>query len=62
VSKQFDLTQEERIAFDMYFASISSMQFHPGAGTKDHMVLSAEECRDHALKMLEIRQKIFRST
>lgn len=43
------LREDEKIAFDMYFASIASMQAHPGAGAKDHRKLSLEECRDAAL-------------
>ena len=50
-----ELTQEQRIAFDMYFASLCSMQVHPGAGTKDHRKLTLEECRDMALDMISIR-------
>lgn len=50
------MTQDERIAFDMYFASICSMQVHPGAGTKEHQKLTLEECRDMALAMLKIRR------
>jgi hypothetical protein len=51
-------TLEERVAFDMYFASISSMQLHPGAGTKDHHQLTLEECRDMALRMFELRKSV----
>lgn len=49
---------QEIAAFDMYFASIRSMQFHPGAGTREHRVLSADECARAALEMVEIRRKI----
>lgn len=52
------LNQEEHIAFDMYFASITSMQFHPGAGTKEHKQLSLEECRDRALQMVLVRRAV----
>lgn len=51
------INPEEKIAFDMYFASIASMQHHPGAGTKEHVQLSMEECCDKAIQMLEIRRK-----
>lgn len=51
-------TPQEWIAFDMYFASIRSMQFHPGAGTKEHFVLSAEECAKEALEMIRVRKEI----
>ena len=54
------IEREEHIAFDMYFASICSMQVHPGAGTKDHRQLTLMECRDMALEMLAIRQDLFR--
>jgi hypothetical protein len=52
------MSPNEQIAFDMYFASLVSMQVHPGAGTKEHRKLTLEECRDMALKMLEIRRGV----
>lgn len=52
------LKPEEMISFDMYFASLASMQVHPGAGTKEHKVMSLEDCRDMALRMLEIRRNL----
>lgn len=51
------IREDEVMAYDMYFASIAAMQFHPGAGTKDHRKLMLEECHDMALEMLEIRRK-----
>lgn len=42
----------------MYFASIVSMQMHPGAGTKEHAKLTLEECRDVALQMVTIRRAV----
>lgn len=48
----------ELVAFDMYFASIRSMQFHPGAGTREHVRLTARECADAALEMLAVRREI----
>lgn len=51
------MDMEEKVAFDMYFASITSMQYHPGAGTKDHRQLSIAECSDIALLMLQQRRK-----
>lgn len=48
----------ELAAFDIYFASIRSMQFHPGAGTREHVRLSAKECADAALEMLAIRREV----
>lgn len=50
------LHPSEQITFDLYFASVVSMQFHPGAGTKEHKRLTLEECRDLALQMLAIRR------
>jgi hypothetical protein len=50
---------DERIAFDMFLASIVSMQFHPGAGTKEHHRLSIEECKDMALEMIAARRAVF---
>lgn len=52
------LTPDEYIAFDCYFASLTSMQVHPGAGTKEHRKLSLEECRDMAMQMIEIRRSL----
>ena len=52
------LRDEERIPFDMYFASLASMQVHPGAGTKEHRKLTLEECRDMALQMIAIRRNV----
>jgi hypothetical protein len=52
------LQPDERIPFDMYFASIASMQVHPGAGTKEHRKLTLEECRDMALQMIAIRRAV----
>lgn len=51
----------ELAAFDIYFASIRSMQFHPGAGTREHTVLNAEACRDAALEMLAVRRTMMNS-
>jgi hypothetical protein len=47
----------ELMTFDMYFASIVSMQVHPGAGTKEHKALSIEESKNMAIEMLKIRRK-----
>lgn len=49
---------QEIAAFDMYFASIRSMQFHPGAGTREHRVLSVAECASAALEMIHERRKV----
>lgn len=50
----------EIAAFDIYFASIRSMQFHPGAGTREHVRLTARECAADALEMLAIRREILK--
>jgi hypothetical protein len=52
------LHEDERIPFDMYFASLVSMQVHPGAGTKEHRKLTIEECRDMALRMIDVRREV----
>lgn len=52
------IRDNEHIAFDMYFASLCSMQVHPGAGTKDHAKLTLEECRDMAMQMIELRRSV----
>ena len=56
--KKMTLPANEMIPFDMYFASLASMQVHPGAGSKEHKPLSLEECRDKALAMLAIRREL----
>ena len=50
---------DETTAFDVYFASVCSMQYHPGAGTKEHKRLSVSECKDCVIEMLKERRKIF---
>lgn len=50
----------ETAAFDIYFASIRSMQFHPGAGTREHVPLNARECANAALEMLAIRREVLK--
>ncbi len=52
------ISPEEYITFDMYFASLCSMQVHPGAGTKEHAKLSLQECADMALEMIAIRREV----
>ena len=39
------LRPDEMVPFDMYFASLVSMQVHPGAGTKEHKRLTLEDVR-----------------
>lgn len=50
------LRSDELITFDMYFASVRSMQFHPGAGTKEHTIVTREECAQEALEMIKLRR------
>jgi hypothetical protein len=45
-------------AFDVYFASIVSMQYHPGAGKHEHNPMSLVQCRDMAIEMLKLRRHI----
>jgi len=52
------LADNELIPFDMYFASLASMQVHPGAGTKEHKKMTLEECRDMAIEMILTRRKL----
>lgn len=52
------LNADEHLAFDCYFASLASMQVHPGAGTKEHRKLTLEECKDMAMQMIEIRRSV----
>ncbi len=52
------IEENEMIPFDMYFASLACMQVHPGAGTKEHKILTLEECRDMALAMIDIRRNL----
>jgi len=55
VTKVFE---DEVIAFDLYFGSIAAFQYHPGSGTRDHVPLSLEDCRDSALRMIELRREV----
>jgi hypothetical protein len=50
--------ENELWAFDAYFASVCSMQYHPGAGTKEHRRLTIDECKDVAMQMLEARRGV----
>lgn len=52
------LKPDEMVPFDMYFASLVSMQVHPGAGSKEHKPLSLEECKDMAMEMVKIRREV----
>lgn len=52
------ISDDEKLSFDVYFASVVSMQYHPGAGTKEHARLTLEECRDVALQMIEIKRAV----
>lgn len=52
------LIGSEVTAFDVYFASVCSMQFHPGAGAKEHKRLSIDECRQVAIDMVLSRRVI----
>lgn len=56
-----EIFADEQIAFDMYFASIVAMQFHPGAGSRDHVKLTIEECKDQALEMVLVRRNVLRT-
>lgn len=56
------MDHDEKIAFDMYFASVTSMQFHPGAGTKEHQRLTLDECKDVALAMIELRREALKES
>lgn len=49
--------EHELITFDMYFASLCSMQVHPGAGTKEHKALSIDKCKEMAIDMLIVRRR-----
>jgi len=53
-----DLNESEVMAFDMYFASVCSMQYHPGAGTKKHRALTISECAEVAINMIVERRKL----
>lgn len=48
----------EDFAFDMFFAGIVSMQYHPGAGTKEHKKLTTRECAEVAMEMIEVRRDL----
>lgn len=44
--------------FDLYFASVVSMQFHPGAGTRGHVPLTPVQCAEIAMDMVRIRNEV----
>ncbi|HEY6019256.1 MAG TPA: hypothetical protein VIY48_04945 [Candidatus Paceibacterota bacterium] len=52
------VSENEMFAFDCYFASLASMQVHPGAGTKEHRKMTLDECQAMALQMIEMRRKV----
>lgn len=52
----------EYLTFDMYFSSLCAMQVHPGAGSKEHKILSFEECKIKAIEMLIIRRSLSSAT
>jgi len=54
----FEIRASEVTPFDVYFASVCSMQYHPGAGTKEHKKLSIDECRDVAIDMVIARRSV----
>lgn len=45
--------------FAIYYASLASMQFHPGAGTRGHTPLTLEQCAEKACEMVAITRDIF---
>lgn len=47
------LTAAERVAFDVYFSGIVSLQFHP-ANTK---AVDLRECAELVMRMLEVRRE-----
>lgn len=55
------INNDELLSFDAYFASIVSINQHPGSGTREHKKLSLEECAAMALEMLEIRRWLLTS-
>lgn len=44
--------------FDIYFASVVSMQYHPRQLEKGKTLMSIEQCATVALKMLEVRKTL----
>lgn len=53
--------EDEVNAYDVYFASVCSMQSHPGSGTRGHTKMSVQECSQFAIDMLIERRKAFYS-
>lgn len=52
------LYADEVSAFDCYFASLASLQVHPGAGTKENKPMTLVECKNMAHEMLKIRRAL----
>jgi hypothetical protein len=54
------MTDMRAVAWDMYFASIRAMSFHPGATRDGAVPPSAEQCAAEADQMLAERDKRFK--
>ncbi len=52
------INSEEHVTFDIYFASVVSMNDHPGQRKDPARVKTLDDCAVQALKMLAIRRKV----
>jgi len=43
--------------WDLYFATVASIAFHPGAGTRGHEKLTIQDCGNIADQMINERNK-----
>ena len=49
---------EEHVVFDIYFASVVSMNDHPGQRKEPSRVKTLDDCAIQAMRMLAIRRKV----
>jgi hypothetical protein len=53
------MTEEEKAAWDIYFAEVAGWTFHPGYYRENATKPTLEECADIADEMLAVRRRRF---
>ena len=56
------MTEEEKAAWDIFFAEVTGWTFHPGYYRENATKPTIEECAATADEMLEVRRKRFEDT